>query len=90
MLGLLRFIRGVCGFIFALQVIQVIEAVVFLSKSEAASIDIGGFFALLLIKVVFLVFFGFLFFWLRGFINRLHTKKYGTPHPALADKNWAL
>ena len=90
MLGLLRFIRGVCGFVFALQIIHVIEAVVFLSKPEAASIDMGGFFALLLIKVVFLGLGGFLFFWLRGLINRLHTKKHGTPHPALADKNWAL
>lgn len=51
MLGPLRFVRGVYGFVFALQVIHVIEAVVFLSKPEAASIDMGGFFALLLIKV---------------------------------------
>ena len=87
MLGLLRFILGICGFVFALQVFHVIEAGVFLSKPESAGIDMGGFFALLLIKVVFLGLCGFLFFWLRVFINRLYTKKHGIPHPALAEKN---
>lgn len=90
MFGLLRFIRGICGFVFALQVIQVIEAVAWLSKPEAGGIDMGKFFALVLIKVIVLGVSGFLFFWLRGVINSLHTKKHGTPHPALAGKKWAL
>lgn len=90
MFGLLRFIRGVCGFVFAMQVIHIIEAVAWLSKPEAVGVDMGKFFALLLVKAIFLAVAGFLFFWLRGLINRLHTKKHGTPHPALAEKKWAL
>jgi hypothetical protein len=90
MFGLLRFIRGVCGFVFAIQVIHVIEAAAWLTKPEAVGVDMGKFFALLLVKVIFLAVAGFLFFWLRGFINRLHTKKHGTPHPALAEKKSAL
>ena len=90
MFGLLRFIRGICGFVFAIQVIHVIGAFAWLAKPEAVGVDIGKFFALLLFKAIFLAVAGFLFFWLRGLINRLHTKKHGTPHPALAEKKWAL
>ena len=90
MFGLLRIIRGFCGFVFAMQVMQLIEAVAWLSKPEAADVDLGKFFALALFKVIFLLVSGLLFFWLRGFINKLHTKKNGVPHPALAEKKWAL
>lgn len=90
MFGLLRLIRAMCGFVFAIQVIHVIEAVAWLSKPEAIGVDMGKFFALLLFKVIFLVAAGLLFFWLRGLINLLHTKKNGRPHPALADKKWAI
>ncbi|MFA5572776.1 MAG: hypothetical protein WDA42_06690 [Candidatus Bathyarchaeia archaeon] len=88
--GLLRFIRGICGFIFALQVIHMVEAATTLLKPEAVSVDMGSFFALLFVKVIFLAVAGFLFFWLRGLINRMHTEKHGTPHPSLAEKKWAL
>ncbi len=88
--NLLRIIRGICGFVFALQIIHVIGAVALLAKPEAAGMDIGGFFAILLIKIVALGVSGFMFFWLRGIINRLHTRKHGTPHPALAEKKLAL
>ncbi len=90
MFGLLRFFRGVCGFVFALQVIHVIEAATRLLEPEAVVVDMGGFFALLLIKVVFLGASGLMFFWLRSVINRLHIRKHGVPHPALAKKEWAL
>lgn len=90
MLELLRFIRGICGFVFAIQVIHVIEALAWLAKPEAVGVDMGKSFALLLFKVVFVAVAGFLFFWLRGLINRLHMNKHGTPHPALAKKKWAL
>jgi len=88
--NLLRIIRGICGFVFALQIIHIIGAIALLAKPEAAELDIGGFFAILLIKVIALSVSGFMFFWLRGIINRLHTKKHGTPHPALAEKKLAL
>jgi hypothetical protein len=90
MFGLFRFIRGICGFVFVLHVVQVIEAFTWLSKPEAVGVDMGKFIALLFVKAIFLAVAGFLFFWLRGLINRLHTKKHGTPHPALAEKKWAL
>lgn len=90
MFVLLRFIRGFCGFVFALQIIQLIESVTWLLKPESAGIDMSIFFALVLIKVVVLGASGFLFFWLRDLINNLYIKKHGTPHPSLADKKWSL
>ena len=90
MLGLIRFIRGICGFVFALQAFHVIGAFTWLATPEANDVDLGKFFALLLFKLIFLAVSGFMFFWLRGVINKLHTKKHGTPHPALAKKKWAL
>ena len=88
MFGSLRVIRGICGFLFAIQIVHLIEAIPLLLKSEGGSLGAG--LALALIKVIALVVFGFLFFWLRGFINRLHLKKHGVMHPALAGKKWAL
>ena len=90
MLGLLRFIRGFFGFWFALQALHVIEALAFLATSGSSNVDIGKFFAILLIKLTAFGISGFLFFWLRGFINRLNIKKGGVPHPALAQRKWAL
>ncbi len=90
MFAALRFVRGVFGLFFALQVLQVIEGLALLFRPEAAGFDTGKIFALMLIKVVFLTAFGVLFFWLRSLINKLHTKRTGSPHPALAEKRWAL
>lgn len=90
MFGLLRLVRGVCGFIFALQFFQVIQALAWVSSPEAAGVDMGKFFALLLIKVFVLIVSGLLFFGLRKAINWLHIKMKGAPHPALAKKTWAL
>lgn len=90
MLGLLRFIRGFFGIVFVLQAFQVVEAVVWLATPESAGADIGKFFALLLFKAIVLGICGFLFFWLRGLINRLYFKKHGVSHPALAEKKWSL
>jgi hypothetical protein len=43
----------------------------------------------LVLKLILLLIFGGLFFGLRLFINKLHTKLQGSPHPALATK-WSL
>lgn len=88
--NLLRIIRALCGLVFALQIIQIIEAAIWVFTPEAVGVDMGKFFALLLLKIISLGVAGFLFFWLRGFINRLHTKKHDIPHPTLAVKKWAL
>ena len=90
MFGFLRLIRGFCGLVFAMQVVYLLEVVVWLTKPEADGADIGKLLALSLIKVIAMALSGWLFFWLRNLINRLHTKKHGVPHPALADKKWAL
>lgn len=87
MFGLLRFIRGFCGFLFALQIIGLLPVLTWLQQPDAIT---GGMWAQVLIKAIALVLFGWLFFWLRGVINRLHTKKHGAPHPALTEKKWAL
>jgi len=98
--GLLRFFRAVCGLVFALQCLQVMAAAAWISKvmepdawiskPEAVDVDMGGFFALLLVKVVILAVSGLMFFWLRRLINRLHIRRHGVPHPALAEKEWVL
>lgn len=90
MIGLLRVVRGFCGFVFVLQAVQIIQALGWLSAPETASVDAGKFFALVLFKVIVLAIAAALFFWLRGVINNLHVKKTGAPHPALAEKKWAL
>lgn len=91
MFFILRFIRGVFGFIFATQLLQVAEAVLnFAFRYELVSVDLGKYFALLLIKTVVLIVSCFLFFWLRLLINKLYEKKHGTPHPTLGDKKWNL
>ena len=87
MFGLLRFIRGVCGFVFALQVLGLVPVLTWFSQPDA--ID-GKMMAMLVLKIGVLVVFGGLFFGLRKLINRLHEKKHGAPHPALATKAFAL
>ena len=87
----LRVVRGIFGAVFALQILQVLEALLLLvTNYEAVNADIGKYFALLLIKTVVLAVAGFVFFWLRKLINNLHEKKYGEPHPSLATKKWNL
>lgn len=90
MFVLLRTVRGIFGFLFAMQVVQVVEALIWMSKPQAAGADAGSVAALLLIKLVVLAIAGAVFFWLRSLINKLHTKKHGSPHPALGTKRWAL
>lgn len=86
MFGFLRFIRGFCGFLFAMQIIGLFPVLTWLQQPDAVT---GNMLALVFIKVVALVIFGALFFWLRNLINRLYTKKHGIQHPALI-KQWAL
>lgn len=87
MFGLLRLIRGICGFVFAIQITGLLPILTWLQQPDAVT---GGLWAQVLIKVLALALFGWLFFWLRNIINRLHTKKHGVAHPALAEKKWAL
>jgi len=74
-ISLLSIIRWVCGFVFALMVLQVLEGMAWLLKPEAANVNMGSFYAFVLVKMIVIVVTGFIFFWLRGVISRLNTKK---------------
>lgn len=87
MFGILRLARGFCGLLFGMQVIGLLPVLTWVQQPDAVT---GGLWAQVSIKVLTMALFGWLFFALRGLINRLHTKKHGVPHPALADKEWAL
>ena len=87
MIGLLRFIRGFCGFIFGWQVLGLLPVLSWVQQPDAIT---GSMVAVLLLKLVALVVFGSLFFALRRLINHLYEKKHGTPHPVLTEKKWAL
>lgn len=87
MFGLLRAIRCVIGVLFVFQLVGMLPVLTWLQNPEA----IGGHHVVqLVIKILAAVIFGALFFGMRSFINWLHQKKHGTPHPALAVKKFAL
>ena len=87
MFAFFRLIRGICGFIFASQIIGLLPIITWAQEPNAVT---GEMWALVFIKLGALLIFGWLFIWLRCVINRLHVKKFGKPHPALANKKWAL
>ncbi|MEW8024893.1 MAG: hypothetical protein AB2803_14495 [Candidatus Thiodiazotropha sp.] len=82
----LRMIRGIFGFIFALQVIGLLPAITLLAKPEQIT---GEMLAVLFVKFIALVISGVLFFYGRVGINALHKKFKGEPHPSLR-KTWSL
>lgn len=87
MIGLLRVIRGFCGFLFGWQILGLIPVLSWVQQPSAIT---GSMWAVLILKLVAIVIFGSLFFGLRRLINYMHTKKHNLPHPALANNNWAL
>lgn len=88
MIGALRLFRGVCGFVFGLQVVDVASVLVALIMGQTAQ-NPGKFLAIFLMEVIVLVISGALFFGLRKLINYLYERKHGIPHPAL-EKKWAI
>lgn len=87
MFGLLRVVRGVIGVLFVFQLFGMLPLLTWFQNPEA----IGGHHIVqLVIKVLFAVLCGAAFFGMRTFINWLHQKMRGTPHPALAVKKLAL
>ncbi len=87
MMGLLRVVRGFVGFLLLMQIFGLVISLLWIQHPAAAH---GHGLASVLSRFAFLLFSGGLFFGLRTVINRLHLKKHGVPHPALADKPWAL
>jgi uncharacterized membrane protein len=86
---ILRVIRGIFGLIFAEKVSELILGLLQIFKTANDSSNYGGIFAVMLVGTIIAVIFGYLFFGLRTFINWLHTKNYGVPHPSLV-KKWSL
>lgn len=83
----LRIVRGIIGFVFGVQIIGLFPIITWLQDTSAIT---GNMIAVLVLKVVLGVLCGVVFFWMRRLINKLHTKKHGVPHPALAEKRFAL
>lgn len=87
MFVLLRVVRGVIGVLFAFQLFGMLPLLTWFQNPGA----IGGHHIVqLVIKILAAVILGALFFGMRSFINWLHQKMRGTPHPALAVKKLAL
>lgn len=87
MFGFLRILRGIIGVIFALQIIGMLPALSWVQNPEAIG---AHHLVMLAFKLLATAAFGAAFFGLRAFINWLHQKMRGTPHPALAVKRFAL
>jgi predicted permease len=88
MFFLMRVVRGLCGYLAGSVLVFGIPSTVL--ALLASGPDKGTQVLVLLFQISILFLCGWLFFWLRGFINRLHVKKYGVRLPALAEKKWAL
>ena len=82
--GLLRSIRGLCGLVFGLQILHLISTFLEVIGGGSTSLYV------MMLKGIFLVVSGLLFFGLRWIINRLHLKLYGEIHPSLGKKAWML
>lgn len=85
MFGFLRLVRGICGLIFGMNILGFLLLPSRIQQPGRVT-DLPE---LVLGKTIALIVFGVLFFALRNLINWMHTKKHGTPHPALV-KKWGL
>jgi hypothetical protein len=83
MIGFLRIVRGVAGFLFAMQVVGVMPALFSVADNDGTTQ------ALLAIKFVAGAIFFVLFTWLRGVINARHLAK-APMEPILLRSTWAL
>ena len=87
MFGALRFLRGIVGVIFGMNCISLVTA--WLDGLEKG-VPVTVLMVTVALTGLFLACLAWLFHWLRRLINRLHTKRYGVPHPKLATNMWAL
>lgn len=88
---ILRVIRGILGLSFGTQIADLVNGLLQLIRLlQLNTSESGGhIFAIMIVKIIFAVILGYLFFGLRTFINWLHTKNLGVPHPSL-EKKWSL
>lgn len=83
---LLRIVRAIFGFIFALQVIGLLPILTLISTPDEFT---GKLLAVVTVKLVALLISGAVFFYGRFGINALHKKFKGEPHPSL-NSTWSL
>lgn len=87
MFGILRIVRAIAGLGFFFQLIGLFPALTWLQDTSAVDSKMVAFMG---IKILLALVFGAIFFGMRLLINWLHIKKDGEPHPALANKSFAL
>lgn len=85
-IGTLRIVRGLFGFVWVWQVIGLIPVSCYVSNPGAVTREMW--ITVLFKGTIMLIFWGF-FVGLRALINKLHNRWYGKPHPGLR-KNWSL
>lgn len=85
----LRIVRGICGVVFCFQLVGLIPALTWVENPSALASE-SKFVFFLILKIIFALVFGAIFFGMRSLINHMHIKKYGIPHPTLAKKALAL
>jgi len=78
--GFLRLIRGIMGFIFGLQIISLLPVISWFSDPSAIN---GNMIVRVVVKIIVLFLSGFLFFYMRKIIHRIHCYWYGCQHPSL-------
>jgi hypothetical protein len=81
MIGFLRFIHGLLGIIFLLQIFGLVVSLILLNRSSEYHAII-----FFILRIFALLVSGGILFWLRTIINRLHVTRYGVPHPRYTSK----
>lgn len=81
MIGFIRFIHGVFGIFFLLQLFGLAVSLIFLNRSS----EYNGI-VFFMMRILALLVSGGIFFWLRTIINRLHVTRFGVPHPRYMSK----
>jgi hypothetical protein len=82
----LRLIRGFFGFLAGLQVFGILPALGWLQDIGSVNSNMV---AIFVVKLLFMCIAFGAFLGLRSLINKMHTNRHGTQHPALV-KKWAL
>ena len=91
MIVLLRIIRGVIGFLFAIALLGVIDALVAFIRFfiNQQGFEAGVVIVIFLTKLVFSIILGLIFFGMRLLINKIYIRKTKQNIPIL-QKKWSL
>jgi len=86
-IGIVRWIRAFVGFFFWLQILGMLPVLTWIFSPTDISGEMIG---MLFMKIATASIFWAVFYGLRILINDLHYRRYGSPHPILSRKKWAL